>query len=102
MGVWRCARVSLVDEFVGLTETNNQIRYIAPFVEDWWFVWLANSQWRFPAALQILSVTGLPGLSFILMLANVAITALVWKMWRTRQTDWIGAAAFGVVVAIIA
>jgi apolipoprotein N-acyltransferase len=36
-------------------------------MEDWRFVLLVKSQWRFPLALQILSVTGFPGLSFLLI-----------------------------------
>ena len=78
------------------------IKYIAPIVEDWWFVWLANSQWRFPPALQILSVTGLPGLSFLLMLANVALAALVRRAWREHKIDWSGALALGCVIAVVA
>jgi apolipoprotein N-acyltransferase len=78
------------------------VKYVAPVVEDLWVVWLANSQWRFPPALQILSVTGLPGLSFLLMLANVALAALVWRTWRERKIDWGGALALGCVIAIVA
>ena len=78
------------------------VKYVAPIVEDLWVVWLANSQWRFPPALQILSVTGLPGLSFLLMLANVALAALVWRTWRERKIDWGGALALGCVIAIVA
>jgi len=78
------------------------VKYIAPVVEDWWFVWLANSQWRFPAALQVLSVTGLPGLSFLLMLANVALAALVWRAWRERKIEWSSIFALGCVAAILA
>ena len=55
------------------------IRFIAPVVEDWWFVLLAKSAWRFPPALQILSVTGFVGLSFMVMLVNVAIMTLIIK-----------------------
>ena len=78
------------------------VRYITPVIEDWWIVWLANSQWRIPAALQILSVTSLPGLSFLLMLANVALTALVWRAWRERKIDWSSIFALGFVAAILA
>jgi apolipoprotein N-acyltransferase len=53
------------------------VKYIAPVVENWWFVLLADSAWRFPPALQILSVTGVFGLSFILMLVNTAIAILI-------------------------
>ena len=50
-------------------------------MEDWWFVLLAKSQWRSPAALQILGVTGFPGLSFAVMLANVCLATLLLR-WR--------------------
>lgn len=53
------------------------VKFIAPVVEDWWFVLLAKSAWRFPPALQVLSVGGFPALSFVIMLANVAIAGLV-------------------------
>lgn len=78
------------------------VKYVAPILEDWWFVWLGNSQWRFPPALQILSITGMPGLSFLLMLANVAIVALVWGAWREHKVDWSAALALGCVAAVVA
>lgn len=53
------------------------LKFIAPVVRDWWFVLFAKSQWGFPASLQVLSLTGFPGLSFLLMLANVAVAALL-------------------------
>ncbi|MDM8518550.1 nitrilase-related carbon-nitrogen hydrolase [Anaerolineales bacterium HSG6] len=56
------------------------IKFIAPVVNAWWFVLLAKSQWRFPPALQILTVGGFPALSFIIMLANVAIAMLLLQL----------------------
>lgn len=53
------------------------LKFVAPVVRDWWFVLFAKSQWGFPAGLQVLSVTGFPGLSFLLMLSNVALAALL-------------------------
>jgi putative sterol carrier protein len=61
------------------------VKFIAPVVDDWWFVLLAKSQWRFPPALQILSVTGFPGLSFLVMLANVALAFIVLGAIRRRR-----------------
>jgi len=61
------------------------VKFIAPVVDDWWFVLLAKSAWRFPPALQILSLTGFPGLSFLVMLANVAITGLVIRQLGIRK-----------------
>ena len=76
------------------------VKYIAPIVKDWWFVWFANSQWRFPPALQVLTLGGLPSLSFILLLGNVALAALLLKFWREKKLD-MGAAAALVVVALV-
>jgi len=67
------------------------VKFIAPVVEDWWFVLLAKSMWRFPPALQILSVTGFVGLSFMVMLTNVAIMELLLKKKDTLKDASIGA-----------
>lgn len=63
------------------------LRFVAPVTRDWWFVLLAKTQWRNPAALQVLSLTGFPGLSLLVMLANVALARLVATAWRTRRLD---------------
>ena len=63
------------------------IKFIAPVVNDWWFVLLAKSQWRFPPALQILSVTGFPGLSFLIMLANVALAFILLRLFWRRNGE---------------
>ena len=78
------------------------VKYIAPIVKDWWFVWFANSQWRFPPALQVLTLGGLPSLSFILMLSNVALAALILKYWREKKFDAGAGIALGVVALVIA
>ena len=77
------------------------VKYVAPIVNDWWFVLLAKSQWRFPPALQILKVTGFPGLSFLLMLANVALAHLLWSIWQRRSVDWMAAVTLGFVTAVV-
>ncbi len=70
------------------------VKFIAPVVEDWWFVLLAKSAWRFPPALHLLSVTGFPGLSFLIMLANVAVASLLLRSLKvenlkiSRQASW--------------
>jgi len=81
------------------------VKFIVPVVEDWWFVLLAKSAWRFPSALQVLSVTGFPGLSFLIMLANVAIAGLVIRQLGIRHQGIskrvsISAIA-GIIVALI-
>jgi len=88
------------------------VKFIAPVVEDWWFVLLAKSMWRFPPALQILSITGFPGLSFLVMLANVAIALLALRVCilRRAQDDefarlqinkWVLASAIGFVAVVL-
>ncbi len=63
------------------------VKFIAPVVNNWWFVLLAKSAWRFPQALQILSLTGFPGLSFLVMLTNAAIAALIIRQFRIRDLE---------------
>ena len=77
------------------------VKFIAPVVEDWWFVLLAKSQWRFPPALQVLSITGFPGLSFLVMLANVALAFLLLRSLRERKVDGASVVALAVVVAVV-
>lgn len=55
------------------------VKFVAPVVREWWFAMLAKSVWRFPPALQILSVTGFPGLSFLVMLANATLAFLLLR-----------------------
>jgi apolipoprotein N-acyltransferase len=64
-------------------------------------VLLAKSQWQFPPALQILIVTGFPGLSFLIMLTNVALTFLIVKALREHKIDWQSTAALPGVAAIL-
>ena len=77
------------------------VKYVAPIVEDWWFVWLANRQWRFPPALQVLTLGGAPLLSFLLMLTNVALAALLLKFWRERKFDLGAGISLGLVALIV-
>ncbi|MBT4310504.1 MAG: hypothetical protein HN560_14845 [Anaerolineae bacterium] len=78
------------------------VKFIAPVVEDWWFVLLAKSMWRFPPALQILSVTGFVGLSFIIMLANVSVATLVIRQSGIRDQEIPKRASIGALVLVAA
>lgn len=82
------------------------IRSAAPLSQGWWFVLLAQSQWNFPPALQILSVTGFAGLSFTLMLTNAAFAQLLADKIRRRglnraATVALGSSALVVVVGAL-
>jgi apolipoprotein N-acyltransferase len=61
------------------------LRSVAPVTRDWWFVLLAQSQWNFPPALQIVSITGWPGLSFTVILANGGLALLLAHLIRQRR-----------------
>ncbi len=77
------------------------IKYIAPVVRDWWFVLLANTQWRFPAALQVMSLTGFPGLELGVMLANMALALIIVKGWQEKTLYLPGGAALGMVIIVV-
>lgn len=77
------------------------LKYIIPVLEDWWFVLFAKSQWRFPPALQILSITGFPGLNFLLVLTNVAFASLLSTGYRDRRIAWSSLIAVLIVAGMI-
>ena len=66
-----------------------------PVTRDWWFLLLAQSQWNFPPALQVVSITGWPGLSFAIMLANAGLALLLVCLIRRQRL----AACAGIAVA---
>jgi apolipoprotein N-acyltransferase len=104
LGTWLQSRLSGILKLLALPITwaaIEYIKFIAPVVEDWWFVLLAKSQWRFPPALQILSITGFPGLSFMIMLANVALAFLLLRALREQKVEWRSVAALALVAAIV-
>jgi len=80
LGLWLTRRVPAPLAILALPMTWAAIeflKYIAPVIEDWWFVMLPASQWRFPPALQVLSVTGFPGLSMMILLMNLGLATLL-------------------------
>ncbi|MDY6878391.1 MAG: nitrilase-related carbon-nitrogen hydrolase, partial [Chloroflexota bacterium] len=109
LGVWLQGRLPGALKLLALPVTWAAIefvKFVAPVVEDWWFVLLAKSQWRFPPALQILSVTGFPGLSFLVMLANVALAFLLLHCGRNQVFSekpgfWACVSALAVVALIV-
>ncbi|MEZ5651112.1 MAG: nitrilase-related carbon-nitrogen hydrolase [Burkholderiaceae bacterium] len=75
-GVWLKHRLPSTLAWLALPVTWAAVeflKYITPVVADWWFVLLAASQWRSPAALQVLPLTGVFGLGFLVMLVNQTI-----------------------------
>lgn len=75
---------------------------VLPITREWWFALLAYSQWNFPPALQILSITGFPGLSFIIMLANTGLAMLIIYWLREKKFNLSAAlGALSVVMIVI-
>jgi apolipoprotein N-acyltransferase len=88
LGVWLYSRLPAALKLLALPVAWSAIefvKYITPVLENWWFVLLADSQWRFPPALQILSFTGFPGLSFIVMLVNLALAVLIVRRFKLKS-----------------
>ncbi len=77
------------------------VRTVMPVAGDWWFEVLAKTQWRFPPALQIVTLTGLPGLSFVIVLVNAALAAMLVVAWRKRVA-WSAVLGLGSVVLVLA
>lgn len=83
LGIWLTNRLPVALAILALPVAWSGIeflKFIAPVVENWWFVMISTSQWKFPAALQILTITGFPGLGFLVMLVNVALALLVIRL----------------------
>ncbi|MCE2570351.1 nitrilase-related carbon-nitrogen hydrolase [Motilimonas eburnea] len=53
------------------------LRFVLPYLEDVWFVLIAKTQWQQLNVLQLLSITGFVGVSFLVLLSNTALTQLV-------------------------
>ncbi len=106
LGVWLQSRLSGAFKLLALPVAWSAvefIKFITPVVNDWWFVLLAKSMWRSPPALQILSVTGFLGLSFLVMLANVALAFIALELIRRRKGETeSGAPSIGASVAALA
>ena len=70
-----------------------------PITREWWFALLAYSQWNFPPALQILSVTGFSGLSFIIMLVNSSLAILIIYWLKKKKINFL--AIFMILIVFI-
>jgi apolipoprotein N-acyltransferase len=77
------------------------LRSVAPVTRDWWFVSLAQTQWRFPAALQVLSVAGVAGLSFAIMLTNAGFSIAIVRWVQHRRLDTAALAAIALPASAV-
>ncbi|NTU84273.1 MAG: apolipoprotein N-acyltransferase, partial [Chloroflexales bacterium] len=110
LGVWlrgQAALHTVGGELLGLLAlplawtAGEFLRFAAPVTGDWWFALLANSQWRNPPALQVITLTGTPGLAFTLMLANVALARLVRVALRRAPFTLAPVLALAAVGAVV-
>jgi apolipoprotein N-acyltransferase len=76
------------------------VRFVLPVTREWWIEVLAKSQWLSPAPLQLLSLTGFAGLSFIIMLSNSALAGLLVTWLEDRKPNKAGVAAILIPVAV--
>ena len=49
------------------------LRMNLPITKDWWLIILANSQWKDIPILQLMTITGVYGITFFILLVNSAI-----------------------------
>ena len=56
-----------------------------PFTKTWWIEIISKSQWMIPENLQILSVTGFIGLSFLILLTNVVIAEIIKNQFSSKK-----------------
>lgn len=90
--------------FVAFPVLFTACEYLVPFIFPWYF---ANGQQRFHAVTQVVEVTGVAGLTFLLGIVNAALAAVVsarlarepFPAWRVGLSAllFLGAIGYGVV-----
>lgn len=104
LGIWlqRKLPVSIKVLAVPLTWAALEwLRFVAPVTREWWFVLLAKSQWNFPPALQVLSITGFLGLSFMIMLVNAGLALLIIHWRQEKKLNIPAMAAVSIVIVMV-
>ncbi|SOC05991.1 apolipoprotein N-acyltransferase [Ureibacillus xyleni] len=61
------------------------LKTILPFTKTWWIEIISKSQWMIPETLQILSLTGFIGLSFLILLSNVVIAEIIKNQFSSKN-----------------
>lgn len=78
------------------------LRFVLPYLEDVWFVLVAKSQWQQLNVLQLLSVTGFVGVSFLVLLSNTAITQLIINKQSNNSFSRSAMASLGFICLVFA
>ncbi len=56
-----------------------------PFIKDWWFIPYAKTSWGFPEGLWILSVTGITGVTFLMILSNSTVAKIIENKIQNKK-----------------
>ncbi len=70
-----------------------------PFINEWWFVPYAKSQWGFTEALGLLSVTGISGVTFVMLLSNSAISDIIVNALMKKKQNKVSILALFLVAS---
>lgn len=74
------------------------VKTIVPLTKTWWIELVSKSQWTVPENLQLLSVTGFIGLSFLIMLTNTVLARLILRDFHSRKQLVVSAALLSLPV----
>ncbi len=58
-----------------------------PFVKEWWFIPYPKTQWGFPESLWLLSITGITGLTFLMVLANSTLAKIIQNKIEKKKNS---------------
>ncbi len=56
-----------------------------PIIKEWWFIPYPKSQWAFPESLQLLNITGITGVTFIMILSNSTIAQITQNIIEGKK-----------------
>ncbi len=73
-----------------------------PYVKDWWFIAFPKTAWGFPESLWLLSITGITGVTFIMMLSNSTIAKIIQNKIEGKKNSKIVFINIGLIVLYVA
>ncbi len=56
-----------------------------PVIKEWWFIPFPKTQWGFPQSLQLLSITGITGVTFVMILSNNTIAKIIHNIIEGKK-----------------
>ncbi len=58
-----------------------------PYVKQWWFIPYPKTSWGFPQSLWLLSVTGITGVTFLMILSNSTIAKIIQNALEKKKNS---------------